>query len=447
MKRSKLKIENGQWIIKQKILNFQLSIVNSLLLVVLLLLAGLNAFAHGGHESFTQNHNEIKSDKVVIRTLGIQTKRIIEEDIDDVIKTTGQLEPIPNNEFEVNSPVQGRIRTIFVSLGDFVGLGQPLAQIESPEITKLSSEVNQSGAELELAKSTYEREKSLYEDGISAKKDFEAAKANLAGVEAKLTSAKNNLSILTGSLESSNDGVFNILSHKQGTITERNITVGQVVGSNQSLFKGINLSSIWASADIYEKDQNKVSLGQKVLIMLDGIPDKVFEGKINYIGSIVNNQTRTIPVKVTLQNPYFGTINKLSLRPGAFIQMAIHTGNKKKTIIIPRSALTGLDKEDVEEKHTHVLYVKKENKFIPREVEVESHDSDSVVVVSGLMSGEEIVVEGAYQLQYGKKDEDKIEKQDLISQGLHATPIQVATLIIITLVIGFFLGRRKKYDY
>lgn len=410
----------------------------------------LSAFAHGGceHEAFVQKHEEIKSDKVVIRTLGIQTKKIIEKDVDDVIKTTGQLEPVPNNEFEVNSPVQGRIRTIFVNLGDFVALGQPLLQIESSEVTRLSSEVNQFSAELELAKSTYEREKSLYEDGISAKKDFDAAKANLTGVEAKLNAAKNNLSILTGSVDSSSDGVFNLSSHKQGTITERNITVGQVIGVNQLLFKGINLSSVWASADIYEKDQNKISLGQKVLIMLDGVSDKVFEGKINYIGSIVNKQTRTIPIKVTLQNPYFGTINKLSLRPGAFIQMAIHTANKKKIIIVPRTALTGLDKEDTEGKHVHVLYVKKENKFIPREVEVESHDSDSVEVISGLKSGEEVVVEGAYQLQYGKKDEEnKVEKQGSISHGLLTTPLQILILIAIALIVGFFLGRRKKYDY
>lgn len=416
---------------------------------IMTFLACLSTFAHGGceHEEFVRKHEEVKSDKVVIRTLGIQTKKVVEQNVNDVIKTTGQLESIPNNEFEVNSPVQGRIKTIFVNLGDFVGLGQPLAQIESPEITKLSSEVNQFAAELELAKSTYEREKSLYEDGISAKKDFDAAKANLASVEAKLTSAKNNLNILTDSVDDSNDGVFNLLSHKQGTITERNITVGQVVGVNQSLFKGINLSSIWASADIYEKDQNKVSLGQKVLIMLDGVPDKVFEGKINYIGSVVNKQTRTISVKAILQNPYFGTINKLSLRPGAFIQMAIHTANKKKTIIIPRSALTGLDKEDIEGKHSHVLYVKKDNKFLPKEVEVESHDSDSVEVLSGLMSGDEIVVEGAYQLQYGKKsEENKIEKQDFAFQGI-ITPLQVLILIFIALTFGFFLGRRKKYDY
>lgn len=429
MKNRKLKVENRLW------------------LTALVLCLGLSSHAHGGHESFEKNNEEINSNKVVVRTLGIQTKKIIEKDVDDVIKTTGQLEPLPNNEFEVNSPVQGKIRTIFVNIGDYVSQGQPLVQVESPEITKLSNDVNQYEVELRLAKSIFAREKSLYKDGISAKKDFENAAANLLSVEAKLNGAKNSLSILTGVSTSSNDGVFNLFAQKQGTVTERNITAGQVVSPNQLLFKGVNLSSIWASADVYEKDQNKISVGQKVLIMLDGVSDKVFEGKVNYIGAVVNKETRTIPVKAILQNPYFGTINKLSLRPGAFIQMAIHTASKKKTVVIPRSALVGLDKEDNEEKHVHIVYVKEEDKFIPREVEVESHDSDTVEVISGLMSGDEIVVQGAYQLQYGKKNEESVDKKDLIPKFIYTTPVQAIVLVFIALIIGFFLGKRKKNDY
>ncbi len=382
-------------------------------------------------------HRKITIDTDDIKTLGIKTEKVIEQDLNEIIETTGQIEEIPKNHFDVNSPVQGVIKSVLVDLGDIVKTGEPLIIIKSTEISKLQAEIDQLKAELELAKTNHEREKTLYEKGISPKKDFDAIKAILASGEAKLSAAENNLKILTNLSSGAEQGEFDVLAPKRGTVTERNIAVGQVINQNQILFRGIDLSTVWAHADIYEKDLGKVKLGQKTFIMLDGIPNTKFEGNITYIGSVVNKDTRTLPVKVILGNK-----DEL-LKPGAFIQMEIHTGQRKKSIVIPRTALTENDKEETDAGHEHVVYIKdstKKNLFIPKKIQVESHDSNSVEVISGLTDGEVIVTEGAYQLQYG----EKTEETDSLQNKLPIKLLIFIGLIILGIIYIILKVRKSK---
>ncbi len=414
------------------------------LLLAFFLFSFLPSLGHGDNEGFEAKQEKIKINKVAIKALNIETAVISEVEVDEKVRTTGQIEEIPTNHFDVNTPVQGRVSSILVKLGDVVGVGQGLVIIESTEIAKLQAEIDQLKAELELAQSTYDREKVLFEKSISPKKDFQAAKTFLSSQEAKLNAAQTNLKILTQQSADINAGTFTVKAQKSGTIVENKITLGQVVGSNQLLFHGIDLSTVWASADIYERDLGKVILGQTVYVTLDGIPDKTFEGKLSYIGSVINEGTRTLPVKVTLLN------KEGSLKPGAFLQLVIHSGQKKKSIVIPRTALIERDKEGAEGKHDHLVYIKKKERFIPRKIQVESHDSDSVEVLSGLKAGEIIVTNGAYQLQYGEGEysnhdghghERESEKQN------HGIPLWgVIGMVACGLLIGILIGKKKKSD-
>lgn len=392
-------------------------------------------FAQCEEVGFEANFEKITLDEKAIKTLGIETKKIEENAVDEIIKTTGQIEEIPANHFDVNSPVQGKVIEVLVNLGDKVNAGQSLAVLQSPEIERLQAEVTQLEAELKLAKNSYEREKSLFEQGVSAKKEFQASEASLKSTEARLDAAQNNLNLLSGSLIDSRQGTFAIKVKKKGIITERNITIGQIVDPSQILFRGADLSSVWASADIYEKDVGKVALEQKAHITLDGIPNKIFEGKITYIGSIINKETRTLPVKAILQN-----VAEIPLQPGAFTTLHIHTGKKKKSIVIQRTALVEIDKEETEGIHKHFVYLKKKNTFLPRQIEVAEHDLNTVEVLSGLMAGEVIVTSGAYQLQYGHGEHEK--SHAVAFHGL-ALPL-IIVIIIILFVLVFFKMKKSR---
>lgn len=402
----------------------------------------LCCYAHEDEATFEPTFQSVTLTKGATVALGIKTTKIEEKIYSEIIKSTGQIEEIPDNRFDVNSPVQGKVISISANLGDYVAGGRVLATLQSTEVAKLESEVKQFEAELESYKNAFEREKVLFEKGITAKKDFDIAKANFAGAEAKVSAAKSNLKILSGSLSNPERGTFTVKAPKSGTITERNLTLGQVVNLNQLLFQGIDLTNVLASADIFEKDASKIMLGQKILIRLDSQPDKIFEGHLTYIGSVINKETRTFPVKATLHNPENIT-GELPLKPGAFFQMEIQTGLEKKSIIIPRTSLVDANKEDNALKHEHTVYIQGDTNpnskvvFIPKKVEVRSHDSDNVEVILGLKSGDVIVADGGYQLQYAGLEEEHKKQNKLFGRNIVSVVFGFLFLFII-----FFLGKK-----
>src|SRR3989338_2595132 len=128
----------------------------------------LPAFSHGDDIGFKAKFEKIPVEKVDVKGTGIETKEVKEETVDDVVRTTGQIEELPSSHFDVNSPVQGKVISVLVDLGTMVNAGQSLAVIQSTDIAKLQSELAQSEAELELAKNRFDREQKLFEKGISA---------------------------------------------------------------------------------------------------------------------------------------------------------------------------------------------------------------------------------------------------------------------------------------
>ena len=416
--------------------------MKKILLALLFFCYFLPALSHGDDIGFKAKFEKIPVEKVDVKGTGIETREIKEETVDDVVRTTGQIEELPSSHFDVNSPVQGKVLSVLVDLGAMVSGGQLRAVIQSIEKTKLQSDLEQSEAELELAKNTLDREEKLFEKRITAKKDLDAAKAFFLGTEAKVKAARSNLKILTGNSGNSEEGTFSVRAPKAGTIVERNITIGQIINENQRLFHGYDLTKVWASADIYEKDRTKINQNQKVSVFVDGIPDKVFTGNITYIGSVIKSETRTLPVKALLDNKE-GILN-----PGAFIQLNVSTGKKKNSIVIPRTSLVEIDKEGTEGKHRHIVYLKKGGSFIPRKIEVEAHDTDTVEVISGLTAGEIIVSKGAYQLQFGEGGHDEQEAKGENHEHTKRSLIYPNWLIpigfLVALILGFILGKRKS---
>ncbi|GEM_PF-2260130 len=420
-------------------------------LVFALMIFGLVVNGHGGDEaqSFKPKNEEVSIDKSISMALGIRTQTVELKTVEETIVTTGQIEEIPKNHFDINTPVQGTLASLLVDLGSKVGTGQPVVIIQSTEIATLQAEIDQAKAELELAQSNFSREQILFEKGISAKKDFEASKSFSKSTEAKLKALESNLKILTGLATSDEQGTFQVKSRKSGTVVERHVTVGQVVGANQLLFHAIDLSKLWASANIYEKDISNVSLGQNVFVSLDGNPKESYEGKLTYIGSVIDEKSRTLPVKAELNNA------KDILKPGAFVQLVIHTNKKKDAILIPSKAIVDID-EEKDEEHKHIVYVKEGNNYKPRSIKVIAHDKEYTEVVSGLIAGDVLVVDGGYQLQYaeGKHlDEESSSEDHETDTHTHEHSKKENNLSgfiipgVIGLVIGAFLTllfRRRK---
>ena len=145
------------------------------------------------------------------------------------------------------------------------------------------------------------------------------------------------------------------------------------------VMKVADLSTVFLSAQVAEKDIGAVFTGQKAHIALSAYPGQAIDGTVKYVGELLDADTRTVKVRVAIDN------RDGRLRPGMFAKVAF-AGRAVSAIVAPASALLqgGMT--------TRVFVEQAPFRYAPRDVVVGAVLGDSVEIVSGLKPGERIVV-------------------------------------------------------
>ncbi|WP_298545188.1 efflux RND transporter periplasmic adaptor subunit [uncultured Aquimarina sp.] len=287
----------------------------------------------------------------------------------------------------------GRIEQLFVnSVGEQVYKGQAIATIYSPELVAAQQEL------LTAAK---------------LKKDQpELYKAVRNKLKLRKLSEKQ-----INKIESSEEikETFTIYSHVSGVVSQKMVEEGNHIDRGQILYRMTNLSTVWASFDVYENQIGLIKKGQNIKVTTNAYPNKSFDATISFIDPILNTTTRTITVRTVLKN------NNSIFKPGMFVEGIISVINTEldTTIIVPKSSILWTGERSV-------VYVKMQSDqpvFEMREVTLGDAKGDSYLILDGLKKGEEIVTNGTFtvdaaaQLQ-GKKSMMKRNKMtDTINNG------------------------------
>ena len=345
----------------------------------------------------------------------IQIEIVAPQSIAGVIPATGKI-LVPENGVAVIGPVnEGRIVRLYAGQGTRVRKGQKLADLESADIDQAEAEylkaladyenaVRSSAAEVKLAQESYDRNKLLFEQRVTAGKnlqsaehDLEVAKAaaesSVNGTKAALTAARRHLLIL-GLNDATIDALtkrtdlaatFSLNSPIDGIVVERNATVGASVGTDANLFKIIDLSRVWIDADVFEKDLPRVRPGQEVKLTVTAFPQSTFSGKVIFVDSVVDPNTRTVKVRTEVANP------DGRLKPDMFANVQIVTDVNRAAISIPQSAV-------LNDEGKSIVFVAQGTGYEKRQVQAGIQNNDRVEIVDGLNAGDKVVVKGNYLL-------------------------------------------------
>ena len=345
----------------------------------------------------------------------IVTEIVSPQSIAGVIPATGKI-LIPENHVAVIGPVnEGRIVRLYAGQGTRVRKGQKLADLESADIDQAEADylkaladyenaVRSSAAEVKLAQESYDRNKLLYEQKITAGKnlqsaehDLEVAKAagesSVNGTKAALTAARRHLLILgindatIDSLAKKTDlaATFSLNSPIDGIVVERNATVGASVGTDANVFKIIDLSQVWIDANVFEKDLQRVKTGQEVKLTVPAFPQTMFTGRVIFVDSVVDPDTRTVKVRTEVANP------DGRLKPDMFANVQIVTDVNRAAISIPQSAV-------LNDEGKSIVFVAEGDGYKKRQVQPGIQNNDRVEIVDGLSAGDKVVVKGNYLL-------------------------------------------------
>ncbi|MFL1013087.1 efflux RND transporter periplasmic adaptor subunit [Flavisericum labens] len=296
----------------------------------------------------------------------------------NAIKLSGKItENEEANAVQV-SYFSGRIEGLNVSFtGEEVRKGQLLATIYSPELYAAQQE-------LITAASLKESQPALYKAVRNKLKLWKLSENQINQIEE------------TGKVKEN----FPVYATVSGTVTEKLVEQGDYIKQGQPLLKIANLNTVWANFDLYENQIDRFKKGQEVMITTNAYPNKEFKGKVDFIDPVLNTKTRTVTLRVVLNN------KDDVFKPGMFVTASIDgsTANNDEVLTIPASSVLWTGERSV-------VYLKtnpNQPVFEMREIKLGNQIGNEYEVVEGLFVGNEIVTNGTFtvdaaaQLQ-GKK--------------------------------------------
>ena len=314
------------------------------------------------------------------------------------VHTTGTVDWDADHTTQAITQVNGPITRILVDTGTPVKQGDPLLYVRSPDVSAAVSAYRKARNREAFNQRIVERTKELLDHGAVAEKDYESSEADYNDA---MTDVQNSLQALK---------IFGIgpqeivQAEKQGTaiatelavrapitgvIVQKLVSPGQVIQAGQTAcFMVSDTTTVWVQGHIFDRDLPGVRLGDAVQETNPSL-GRSFLGTVAYIGSFVDPNTRTTPVRIVTRNP--GGL----LKKDMFVDAVIRTGSQGNTVVVPVSAVLRDDKNEP------IVFLQVEpGKFAQRQVAIAGQQDGLIAVASGLQGGETVVSDGGLFLQF-----------------------------------------------
>ncbi len=309
-------------------------------------------------------------------------------------RAVGSIDFNEDMSVQVFTPYQGKIITLFAKIGDEVKKGQTLFTIDSPDLLQAELTLIAAVGVLDLTIKNLERQRNLYKQNAAAQRDFEQAVSDHQTAEGAMRAARDAVRIFGKTdaevdkmvLDRKVDSTLIVSSPINGRITARNAAPGLFVqpGTAPAPYVVSDISTMWMIANVIESDIPNYHLGQEVRVKVTAYPERVFEGKITTIGSLVDPSTHRVFVRSEIDDP-----DHLLLF-GMYASFVIRTGEPVRATAVPVNAVVR------EGDGTRTIWVTNDRRhFVKRIVEIGLQRDGYNQILKGLAPGETIATDGA----------------------------------------------------
>jgi membrane fusion protein, heavy metal efflux system len=295
---------------------------------------------------------------------------------------------------QVFTPYQGRIITLFASVGDDVKKGQTLFTIDSPDLLQAESTLIAAAGVREFTTRNLARLRELYKTLAISQRELDQATSDQQTAEGNLRAARDAVRLFGKTdaeidriiAERSADPTLVVPSPISGRVTARNAAPGLFVqpGNAPAPFTIADIETMWMLAEVAEADSPAFRVGQDVRVTLAAFPGRMFDGKITTIGASVDANTRRVMVRSVIGDPQH------ELRSGMFANFVIRVGPPVRSPGIP---LDGVVREG---DGTMTVWITADRRrFTRRTVKIGAQHDGYRQIVEGVQLGELAATEGA----------------------------------------------------
>jgi membrane fusion protein, heavy metal efflux system len=329
---------------------------------------------------------------IVINDEALNRKLVVEqahfESVQSELQVPGIIEADPVSMVRIFPPVTGHLIRIEVQLGEAVREGQLLALLSAPDFMQAQSDFIKARSNLNLTAKQLRREQALYDAKIAANADLENAQANYEQAKSDFDTAVSVLHSYGFDPDRDPFGEpFRLISPVSGKVVDMATGKGEFkTDPTQSMMTVADLSHVWLTASVQEKDLHLLKVGQQVSAKLNAYEGDPIEGKVINIGDLLDPDLRATKVRVVLDNP------EGRFKPGMFATVLLKQPPAER-ITVPVSAV-------VQAGFTTLIFEKvKSGTYIPHEVQTGESVGDRIVISKGLEKNAMVVVANGVLLQ------------------------------------------------
>jgi len=349
-------------------------------------------------EGINANENLVTLSDAQIKSAGLVLGKLEEKALSSVIITNGTVDVPPQNMISVSIPLGGYLKSTKLLPGLQIRKGEVIAVMEDQQYIQLQQDYLTTKAMLAFSKSEFERQKELNASKASSDKVFQQIQMEYNTQRISLSSLDQKLRMINinpGSISESNiSRTIQVYSPINGFVSKVNVNIGKFVNPSDVLFELIDPSSIHLNLKIFEKDLNKLSLGQKLVAYTNNQPDKKYAGEISLISRDLSAE-RTAEVHCHFENA------DKNLAPGMYMNAEIEV-KSNKTLAIAEEAIVNFEGIG----YVFVQKTTKEFEMVP--VETGTSENGFIEVINkDKFNGKQIVIKGAYTLLMALKNKSE----------------------------------------
>jgi len=312
----------------------------------------------------------VKIDPTTVQNIGVRYEKVQMKMLSKTIRTVGKVDYDEKKLYYVNTKISGWVDKLLVNYtGKYVQKGEPLLEIYSPELVSAEEEYI-IALKYKDANASQPDQKELFERAHRRLMYWDIPHEQVMRLEETREPEKT----------------MSLVSPATGVVVEKNVLEGGSIMAGTNLYKIADLSTVWALAEVYEYEVPFIKVGQQATVTLAYDPTKVYKGRVSYIYPYLNNETRTVKVRIEISNP------RGELKPEMFATVELQSPLKIHAIAIPEQSVIHSGERNV------VVVSLGSGRFESRDVKLGVLAGGYYQVLEGVSEGEEIVVSSQFLL-------------------------------------------------
>lgn len=350
----------------------------------------------------TPNEGTVELTDAQLKNSEIKTGKIEQRSISSLLKVNGKIEVPPQNMVSVSVPMGGYLKSTKLLAGMHISRGEVIATMEDQQYIQLQQDYLMAKAHFSSIEAEYNRQKELNQSKASSDKIFQNAQTEYLSQKILIKSLSEKLKLIGVNPDNLNENTISksisITSPIDGFVSQVKMNIGKYATPTDVLFELVNPADIHLQLTIFEKDLDKISIGQKIFAFNNTKPEKKYICEIILIGKDVSAE-RTVQVQC-----HFEQYDK-SLIPGMYMNAEVEVATNN-AFVIHNEGLVRFEGKQYVYTQTEI------NKYEMQEVTTQNNENGFTQISfadSTDMRNKTFVIKGAYTLLMKMKNMEEEE--------------------------------------